>query len=100
MDLFVDVPLWSAPDVTLNQPVRGVFCDARIELNSPSTQSRRIKIEASYSSIPGRLQSIEVDSALADAIGCELTYETKEVQVCQIQRRPNLVRWCRFGDIL
>jgi hypothetical protein len=38
MDLFVDVPLWSAPDVTLNQPVRGVFCDARIELISPSTK--------------------------------------------------------------
>jgi hypothetical protein len=26
--LFVDVPLWSAPEVTLNQLVRGVFCDA------------------------------------------------------------------------
>ena len=49
---------------------------------------------------PTSIRENEVDSALADAIGCELTYETKEVQVCQIQRRPNLVRWFRFGDIL
>jgi hypothetical protein len=48
LGFLVDVWFWSALTLTLNQRVREVFCDVRIELISPSIQKESLQRNPVY----------------------------------------------------